>query len=72
VDRGVVVEVRAAGKSAHTSVLRYSDGLKREVLCTGLYVTGFQGNLQVDSLKLFLDPDSATKAAVRCPDALAL
>ena len=72
VDRGVVVEVRAAGRSAHTSALRYSDGLKREVLCTGLYVTGFEGDLQVDSLKLFLDPDSATKAAVRCPDALAL
>ncbi len=72
VDRGIVVEVRAAGKSARSSLVRYGDGLTREVLCTGLLVTGFEGELQVSSLKLFVDPDGATKPAVDCRDPLAL
>lgn len=69
-DRGIRVEVRAGGHSARTSFKSYSDGLKRKILCTGLLITGFEGDLQVNSLKLFLDPDGATKPAVNCPDRL--
>ncbi len=66
-DRGIVVEVRAAGQSARSSLVRYDNGLKHEVLCTGLRITGFEGQLQVNTVQLYLDPDGASPG-IACPE----
>lgn len=52
---------------ATRSVVRWNNGLERRELCSGLSVSGLSGPLEIDSIRLFLDPDPPEGAALHCP-----
>jgi eukaryotic-like serine/threonine-protein kinase len=69
--RGLSIMIRDASAPnvplATRNVVRWNNGLTRRELCSGLSIEGLVGPLEVDSVRLFLDPDPPAGAVLHCP-----